>query len=115
MSKRLVFKNDPTLEDLKGLEINGKSFEKREGHFTKNGIVLHVPETFRFGSCFEIVYSVDRKPILVLTQFLTRGLEYWDMGDAFGRIEFRDPEIERQLRNIVDQMVSRELAYWEEL
>ncbi|MGG0718378.1 hypothetical protein ABE096_12410 [Robertmurraya massiliosenegalensis] len=49
-----------------------------------------------------------------MTQFLTRGPEYWEMEEAFGRIEFKNPDIEEQIKQLCEELLKRDLVYWTE-
>ncbi|WCF11667.1 hypothetical protein NDS46_30435 (plasmid) [Paenibacillus thiaminolyticus] len=108
----LQFKNKPTVKGLEGLSINNSSFENGKGFIAQDSIIMSIPNTFRFKTNLEIAEAMDGKFNLIMTQFLTRGPEYWDMNEAFGRIGFRDPEIEEQMRSVCNELISRGLASW---
>lgn len=112
----LRFHKEPKLEDLEGLSINGGVFKKDEGMYTsKPTLLMRIPETFRFTTNLEVyTYSEEKggHSDLIMVEFLTRGPDYWEMGDAFDRAGFRTPEIEAQMRTLCDELVARELAYW---
>lgn len=116
MGKVLKFKKMPELNDLEGLSVNSSKFEIGEGIFQK-GVevpVMSIPNTFRFSTTLEVAENKDGSYVLVMTQFLTRGPEYWEMEEAFDRIGFRNPEIEEQMRALCNSIIERGLAVWEE-
>jgi len=114
MGKILRFKEEPTLVDLQGLSVNGATFERGKGFFQKaETIIMYIPNTFRFTTNLE-VYKGDKHYDLILTQFLSRGPEYWEMEDSFRRIGFRNPEIETQFRALCETLINKDLAYWAE-
>lgn len=90
MPKVLRFKNKPTLEDLEGLSVNGGKFEQGKGFVQDDTIVMHVPKTFRFDTTLEIYQYKNGDCDLIMCQWLTRGPELWEMGDAFYRVGFND-------------------------
>lgn len=114
MGKILRFNNRPTLNDLEGLSVNGSFFENGDGYIQSDGIVMSIPNAFRFKTKLEIVEATDGKYNMIMTQFLTRGPDLWEMEDAFSRIGFRNPEIEEQMRLLCDELIKKGLAYWEE-
>lgn len=114
MKKILRFNNQPKLNDLEGLNINGSYFENGKGYMQSNGVVMHILNTFRFQTKLEIVEATDGKYNMIMTQFLTRGFELWEMEEAFSRIGFRNPEIEVQMRLLCNELIKKGLAYWEE-
>jgi len=115
MDKILRFKKAPTLKDLEGLSVNGGTFEIGDGFIQKNTIVMNVPNTFRFTTKIE-VYSYENGICdLIMSQFLTRGPELWEMGDAFYRIGFNDEgNTEQQLRYLCNELINRDLVEWVE-
>jgi hypothetical protein len=115
MAKILRFKGSPTLESLKGLEVNGSPFQRGKGQIEPDGIVMKIPNTFRFETYLEIAETTNGGFNLVMSQFLTRGPHAWEMEEAFGRIGFRDPEIEGQMRSLCNELVERGVAEWEEV
>lgn len=114
MGKILRFHNLPTLVELEGLEVNGEKFKGGEGWIGKSGIILNIPNVFRFKTKLEIAQSGDGDWDLILTQFLTRGPNYWEMEDSFSRIGFRNPEIQTQLETLCAELVAAGLANWVE-
>lgn len=115
MRKTLKFKKEPKLSDLEGLNINGARFERDNSMVIRGDVVLmNIPNTFRFQTNLEIVDTIDGDWFMIMTQFLTRGPEYWEMERAFERIGFRNPEIEGQMRLLCDELIKKDLAYWEE-
>lgn len=115
--KVLVFKNKPTITDLEGLSINGSSFQDNAKGFVNhegNAIVMDIPQTFRFSTKLEVVETNDNRFILIMTQILTRGVDYWHMDSAFDRIGFRNPEIKEQMQSLCDELVNRGLVEWVE-
>lgn len=115
MVKMLRFKKEPNLTDLEKLSINGATFKNGEGYFTNETIVMVIPNTFRFSTKLEIFTHEDNNEIdLIMTQFLTRGPEYWEMEDAFSRIGFRNPEIEEQMRSLCEELLKMDLVHWVE-
>jgi len=114
MKKILRFKKAPTLKDLEGLSVNGGTFENGDGCIQKNTIVMDVPNTFRFSTKIEVYTFENGVCDLIMSQFLTRGPEYWEMGDSFRRIGFRNPEIETQFRVLCETLVNKDLVYWAE-
>lgn len=113
MQKELRFKAKPTLDNLNGLTINGSEFEIGKGFLDSEIIVMEIPDTFRFKTKLEAVKDdVTGDYFLVMTQFLTRGVDYWEMEQAFDRIGFRNPEIEVQLRDLCEKLISHGLAEW---
>lgn len=114
MGKILRFKNKPELSDLEGLSINGAVFERGKGLIQSDIILMYIPNTFRFETNLEIAKTTDGKYNMIMTQFLTRGPELWEMERAFDRIGFRNPEIEKQMRLLCDDLIKKGLAYWEE-
>ena len=112
--KALKFIKSPGLSDLEGLKINENRFTIGTGLFVENGIIMEIPEAFRFRTRLEVASTENGDKFLILSQFLTRGPDYWDMEDAFYKIGFRNPEIETQLRALCDELVSRGLAEWVE-
>ncbi|WP_413356695.1 hypothetical protein AA0X71_18030 [Robertmurraya sp. 2P01SA] len=76
---------------------------------------MDIPNTFRFSTKLEIFTHKDHNEIdLIMTQFLTRGPEYWEMEEAFGRIEFKNPDIEEQIKQLCEELLKRDLVYWTE-
>jgi hypothetical protein len=112
MSKLLKFVKSPKLSDLEGLKINDNRFVIGTGLFVKDGIIMEIPEAFRFRTRLEVATAQSGGQYLILSQLLTGGPNAWDMEDAFYRIGFRNPEIETQLRALCDELVSRGLAEW---
>lgn len=112
--KALRFVRSPKLSDLEGLKINDNRFVIGTGLFVKDGIIMEIPEAFRFRTRLEVASTENGDQFLILSQFLTRGPEAWDMEAAFYQIGFRDPEIEIQLRALCDELVFRGLAEWVE-
>lgn len=111
--KILRFHNKPSLEDLEGLSVNGAFFENGEGFIQKNTVVMHVPNTFRFDTTLEVFQYQNGTCDLIMSQWLTRGPELWEMGDAFYRIGFGDEgTTEQQMRDLCQTLVDRGLAYW---
>lgn len=108
----LRFKSSPSLGELVGVEINGSNFVRGEGWIGDSGIVLNIPSTFRFETKLEIAGTELGEWDLIMTQFLTRGPEYWEMGDAFSRIGYRNPEIREQLEVLCNVLIEKGLAYW---
>ncbi len=81
--------------------------------FKKNTIVMDVPDTFRFSTKIEVYSNGEGICDLIMSQFLTRGPELWEMGDAFYRIGFNDEgNTEQQLRNLCDELINRGLVDW---
>lgn len=114
MGKILRFKEEPTLLDLEGLSVNGATFIRDKGFFqSTETLIMRIPHTFCFSTNLE-VYKGDENCDLILVQFLTRGPEYWEMGDSFRRIGFRNPEIETQFKELCETLVTKGLAYWTE-
>jgi len=114
MNKSLRFKKMPELQDLEGLGINGSQFERGDGMFVRNGFIMKVPGVFRFNTNLEVAEAIEGGYYLIVSQFLTNGPRAFDMEYAFGRIGFKNPEIEIQLRALCDELVSRGLAEWVE-
>lgn len=114
LGKILRFKRIPALGELVGLEVNGGKFERGEGWIGKSGIVLNIPNVFRFETKLEIAETHGGDWDLVMTQFLTRGPEYWGMESAFSRIGFRNPEIQEQLEALCKDLIVKGLAHWVE-
>lgn len=115
MGKILRFKEAPSLKDLEGLSVNGGTFENGDGFIQKNTIVMEVPNTFRFATTIEIYSNGEGICDLIMAQFLTRGPDLWEMGDAFYRIGFNDEgDTEQQLRNLCDELINRGLVDWVE-
>lgn len=114
MGKILSFKGSPTLDDLKGLEVDGNSFKRGKGIIEKDGIIMDIPNTFRFETCLEVAETIEGGFDLIVSQFLTRGPEYWEMEEGFSRIGYRNPEIAEQMKTLCNDLVNRGLAEWHE-
>lgn len=114
MGEILRFYKEPELSELEELVVNGGSFKPNNGTIESKNIALEIPNTFRFTTHLEIAQSLGGNLNLIMTQYLTRGLDYWHMKDAFDRIGFRDPDIEKQLRQLCDRLVEMGLAFWVE-
>ncbi|WP_438498583.1 hypothetical protein [Paenibacillus sp. IHBB 3054] len=112
MGKILRFHTLPTLVQLEGLEVNGGKFQGGKGWIGESGIVLNIPNVFRFNTKLEIAETNDGNWNLILTQFLTSGPGYWEMENAFSRIGYRDPEIQVQLEALCEVLIAKELACW---
>lgn len=114
MGKILRFNKKPELVDLEGLTVNGGSFKYGKGIIAKaDTILMSIPDTFRFSTYLEI-FEYEGHHEMIMTQFLTRGADYWEMEDAFSRIGFRDPEIEEQMRLMCDELIDKGIAKWVE-
>lgn len=114
MAKILRFISLPVLNELVGLEVNGSRFIEGKGYVVKFGIVMDIPNTFRFNTKLEIAETHGGDWDLIMTQFLARGPEYWEMESAFSRVGFRNPEIKEQLETLCNDLIARGLAYWVE-
>lgn len=115
MDNILRFHKKPKLSDFEGLSINGAVFKEGEGMFTKSTVMVDIPRTFRFTTYLEVFTSSEDKggmSDLIMTEFLTRGPDLWEMGDAFSRAGFRTPEIEEQMRTLANVLIEKGLAYW---
>ncbi|MET4563535.1 hypothetical protein ABIA69_004755 [Lysinibacillus parviboronicapiens] len=113
MTKILRFKKKTNITDFEGLSVNGGAFKEGDGFIQKNTIVMDVPDTFRFSTKIEVYSNGEGICDLIMSQFLTRGPELWEMGDAFYRIGFNDEgNTEQQLRNLCDELINRGLVDW---
>ena len=110
--KILRFYKKPLLSDFDGISINGGVFEKGNGMAQANIIFMEIPNVFRFYTNLEIAENESGEYNMILTQFLTGGVKVWEMDESFFRIGFRDPEIEKELRLLCDDLVNKKLAYW---
>lgn len=113
--KVLAFKKQPELKELAGLTVNGAEFVEGRGYIIEEGIVMDIPGVFRFQTKLEVAEDIAGIWTLIMTQFLMRGPDYWEMGEAFERIGFKNPEIEMQLRVLCDELIARGLAEWKEI
>lgn len=111
-NKILRFHDKPVLEDLVDLKINGAEFRNGKGFIQDDIIIMEIPDTFRFSTKLEVLETNVGNHDLCLTQILTRWSEFWEMGEAFERIGFRNPEIESQLRELCDYLIELGLVYW---
>ncbi|MEK8215531.1 hypothetical protein [Paenibacillus sp. FSL L8-0463] len=114
MGKILRFHSLPTLVQLEGVEVNGEKFKGGEGWIGESGIVLNIPNVFRFDTKLEIAETNGGDWDLILTQFLTKGPDYWEMESSFSRIGFRNPEIQVQLEALCEGLIAKGLAHWVE-
>jgi hypothetical protein len=115
MTKHIRFNEKPKLEDLTNLtlSIDNEGFRVDEGLINHpNGIVLPIVNSFRFTAYLEVVKTTKDKWFLVLTELLTNHIKYRGMEDAFDRMGFRTPEIEKQMRSLIDQLIESDLAQW---
>ncbi|MBC2174770.1 hypothetical protein [Listeria booriae] len=119
--KTLKFKEEPSLDQLAGLEINGHAFVKTEvgANTMFNTTIFHIviPEAFRFVTNLEVLNS-QGEFYLVATQALTRSWEYWEMerDQAIHRINFNDDDkTGDKMQIIVDELLRRDLVEWEEI
>lgn len=113
MPKILRFNQKPTIADFEGLSVNGGFFKEGEGFIQENTILMDVPKTFRFSTKIEVYAYEDGGCDLIMSQYLTRGPELWEMGDSFYRIGFNDEgTTEQQVRDLCDELIKRDLVYW---
>lgn len=114
MGRILKFREEPAPWDLEGLEVDGANFFRGKGNFNDNACVMVIHKAFRFYTVLEVAENQDGEYFLIMTQILTRGVDYWDMEAAFDRIGFRNPEIEKQMRDLCQRLIEKNLADWVE-
>lgn len=115
VTKILRFKEKPSINNFEGLSVNGGVFKEGDGFIQKNTILMEVPNTFRFDTTVEVYTYENGVCDLIMSQFLTRGPELWEMEDAFYRIGFNDEgNSEEQLRDLCVELINRNLVDWVE-